>query len=116
MLNQQADRLRLSHLHICGAPRAALRKGVLCPNAPECMRHLVGVFAADEHWFFGSAQAGNVSASSIRQITARPALTEFRLRRVMVALPEKLACAAIVVEVAQMPGRNADLIADMTAA
>ncbi len=46
--NEKADRVLLSHAHLFGAPRAALRKGVLYPNAPERLSHLADVFHLDD--------------------------------------------------------------------
>ncbi|MEM9576545.1 MAG: hypothetical protein AAF999_05990 [Pseudomonadota bacterium] len=39
-----SDRVLLSNAHLFGVPRAALRKGLLYPNAPQRMAHLVGLF------------------------------------------------------------------------
>ncbi len=41
---EQTDRVLLSNAHFFGAPRAALRKGFLYPNAPERMASLVRLF------------------------------------------------------------------------
>jgi hypothetical protein len=44
----QAERVLLSNAHLFGAPRAALRRGMLYPHAPERMSHLADVFRTDE--------------------------------------------------------------------
>lgn len=46
--NERADRVILSNAYLFGAPRAALRKGVFYPSAPERMSHLADVFHSDD--------------------------------------------------------------------
>ena len=44
----QADRVLLSNAHFFGAPRAALRKGLIYPKAPERVANLAHLFNADD--------------------------------------------------------------------
>ncbi|WP_298836672.1 hypothetical protein [uncultured Roseobacter sp.] len=200
---ETADRVLLSHPHIFGVPRAALRKGVLYPKAPARMAGLAEVFAQDDLEFFMALRnpatflpaafrespreemadftdgfdprvirwsdtllrmreaapdvaltvwcnedAPIVWSQVIREIAGldhgvsvtgaydlledimepdgqvqfreyvrtRPGLTEIQLRRVMVVFLDKFARDDAIEEVIDMPGWNAELIADMTAA
>lgn len=46
--DENADRVLLSNAHFFGAPRAAVRKGLLYPNAAQRMAHLVEIFGNDD--------------------------------------------------------------------
>lgn len=46
--DENADRVLLSNAHFFGAPRAAMRKGLLYPNGPERMTHLAQIFPDDD--------------------------------------------------------------------
>lgn len=46
--DNRAERVLLSNAHFFGAPRAALRKGLIYPNAPERVANLVRLFDTDE--------------------------------------------------------------------
>lgn len=46
--DEKPDRVLMSHKHLFGVPRAALRKGLLYPNAPERMEQVATIFNCDE--------------------------------------------------------------------
>jgi hypothetical protein len=48
MDDEDADRLILSNAHFFGAPRAAVRGGILYPSAPERMKLIRNLFPEDE--------------------------------------------------------------------
>lgn len=46
--NEVADRVLLSHPHFFSWPRAAIRRGVIYPHAPQRMAHLATIFREDD--------------------------------------------------------------------
>ncbi|WP_366523285.1 hypothetical protein [uncultured Roseobacter sp.] len=46
--DENADRVLLSNAHFFGAPRAAVRRGMLYPNAPERMVYMSEIFGEDQ--------------------------------------------------------------------
>ena len=74
---QHADRVVLSHAHLFGAPRAALRKGVLYPNAPERMEHLADIFYEDDVEVFMAIRNPATFLPACFENSPREALSDF---------------------------------------
>ncbi|MBB95226.1 MAG: hypothetical protein CML68_11600 [Rhodobacteraceae bacterium] len=75
--DEQADRMILSNAHFFGAPRSALRSGLLYPNAPEKIAQMRRLFPHDDIEIFMAMRNPATLLPAIYSESPRDELTDF---------------------------------------
>lgn len=75
--DEKADRVILSNAHFFGAPRAALREGVIYPTAPERIAHMRALFPFDQLEMFMAIRNPAAFLPLIFEQSPRDSLDDF---------------------------------------